>query len=62
MLIAHVLRLTKWEWFKLRKRWMPWILLGIAVLLAQIGFWASYAAYHNDTVQEVFGGGSVLQL
>ena len=58
MLITHVLRLTKWEWFKLQRRWMPWILLAIAVLLAQVGFWASYAAYHNDTVQEVFGGGS----
>ena len=58
MLIAHILRLTNWEWFKLRKRWMPWILLGIAVLLAQVGFWANYAAYHNDTVQEVFSGGS----
>ena len=58
MLIAHVLRLTRWEWFKLRKRWMPWILLGIAVLLAQIGFWASYVAYHNDDVQQVLGGGS----
>ncbi len=58
MLIAHILRLTRWEWFKLRRRWMPWIILAIAVLLAQVGFWASYAAYHNDTVQEVFGGGS----
>ena len=58
MLIAHVLRLTKWEWFKLQRRWMPWILLGIAVLLAQLGLWASYVAYHNDTVQEVFSGGT----
>lgn len=57
MLITHVLRLTKWEWFKLQRRWMPWILLAIAVLLAQVGFWASYAAYHNDTVQEVLSGG-----
>ena len=57
MLITHILRLTKWEWYKLQRRWMPWILLAIAVLLAQVGFWASYAAYHNDTVQEVFGGG-----
>ena len=56
MLIAHVLRLTKWEWFKLQRRWMPWILLAIAVLLSQLGFWANYAAYHNDTVQEVLGG------
>ena len=56
MLIAHVLRLTKWEWFKLQRRWMPWILLAIAVLLSQVGIWANYAAHHNDTVQEVLGG------
>ena len=60
MLIAHVLRLTKWEWFKLQRRWMPWILLAIAVLLSQVGIWANYAAYHNDTVQEVFAGGTSL--
>ena len=35
---------------------MPWILLGIALLLAQVGFWASYVTHHNDTVQEVLGG------
>ena len=27
-MIVPVLRLTRWEWFKLRKRWIPWILLG----------------------------------
>ncbi len=58
MLITHVLRLTKWEWFKLQRRWMPWILLAIAILLSQLGLWASYFAYHNDTVQQVLGGGS----
>lgn len=57
MLIVQVLRLTNWEWFKLRRRWMPWILLAIAVLLSQLGIWASYFAYHNDTVQEVLSGG-----
>ena len=36
-MIVHVLRLTRWEWFKLRKRWMPWILLAIAVALTQLG-------------------------
>ncbi len=60
MLIAQVLRLTKWEWFKLQRRWMPWILLAIAVLIAQLGIWASYVAYHNETVQEVFAGGTSL--
>ena len=30
-MIVHVLRLTRWEWYKLRKRWMPWILLIVAL-------------------------------
>ena len=27
-MIVQVLRLTRWELFKLRKRWMPWVPLG----------------------------------
>ena len=56
-MIAHVLRLTVWEWFKLRRRWQPWILLAVAIVLAQIGLWVSYTAYHNDTLQELMSGG-----
>ena len=40
-MIVPVLRLTRWEWFKLRKRWMPRILLGIAVVIAQSFLWSS---------------------
>ena len=40
-MIVPVLRLTRWEWFKLRKRWMPWILLGIVVIVTQISVWGS---------------------
>ena len=58
MLIRQVLLLTKWEWYKIRRLRMPWILLAIAVLVSQLGIWVDYAAYHNDTVQEVFSGGS----
>ena len=25
----QVALLTRWEWFKLRRRWVPWILLGL---------------------------------
>ena len=57
-MIAHVMRLTLWEWFKLRRRWMPWILLAVAVILVQIGVWFTYAAYHNETLQEISSGGS----
>ena len=57
-MIANVLRLTAWEWYKQRRRWMPWILLAVAIVLAQIGLWVSYVAYHNDTLQEIKSGGS----
>ena len=55
-MFAHVMRLTLWEWFKLRGRWMPWIMLAIAVVLAQLGMWFAYAAYHNQTLQELTSG------
>ena len=57
-MIVNVLRLTLWEWFKLRLRWMPWILLVIAIVIGQIGVWASYTAYHNESVQGVLSGGT----
>lgn len=57
-MIAQVARLTVWEWFKLRRRWQPWILLAVAIVLAQVGLWVSYAAYHNETLQEFMSGGS----
>ncbi len=56
--MQHTLRLTKWEWFKVRRLRMPWILLVIAVLVSQLPIWVNYLAYHNETVQEVIGGGT----
>ena len=56
--MQHTLRLTKWEWFKVRRNRMPWILLVIAVLVSQLGIWVNYLAFHNETVQEVVGGGT----
>ncbi len=58
MLIRQVLLLTRWEWYKFRRLRMPWILLAIAVLVSQLGIWVEYAAYHNDTVQDVLSGGT----
>ena len=45
-MIAHVLRLSIGEWLKIRRRWMPWILLGLIVLISQGILWGSYVAYH----------------
>ena len=46
-MIVSMLRLTRWEWFKLRKRWMPWILLVIAVVVAQSFLWSRFYSYND---------------
>ncbi len=50
--------MTLWEWRKLRRRWMPWILLAIVLILMQAAQWFTYAAYHNEALQEFTSGGS----
>ena len=57
-MIADVARLTAWEWSKIRRRWMPWILLAVAVLIMQLGLWFAYSAYHNETLQGFASGGT----
>jgi ABC-type transport system involved in multi-copper enzyme maturation permease subunit len=57
-MIADVARLTAWEWSKIRRRWMPWILLAVAVLIMQLGLWFAYSAYHNETLQGIASGGT----
>ena len=46
-MIVPVLRLTRWEWFKLRKRWMPWIFLAIAAALCQVFLWSMFYSYND---------------
>ena len=43
---GHVLRLSMGEWHKVRRRWIPWILLGIVILVSQGILWGFYAGYH----------------
>ena len=45
-MITHVLRLTRGEWYKLRRRRIPWILLGIIAAITQGVFWMGYVSYH----------------
>ena len=56
-MLSDVARLAAWEWNKLRRRWMPWILLAVAVVLTLLAFWFTYVAYHNESVQEFTSGG-----
>ncbi len=46
-MIMLVLRLTRWEFFKVRKRWMPWILLAVAIVVVQATLWGFYSSYGN---------------
>ncbi len=46
-MIAQVLRLTRWELFKVRKRWMPWIFLVVTLVVVQATLWGFYASYGN---------------
>ena len=50
--MGQVLRLTRWEWFKLRRRWMPWILLAVLVAIPQVWLWAEFFAYGNVNYYE----------
>ena len=44
-MIGHIANLGLWEWFKLRRRWMMWILLVFAILFAQLAVWGSFFSY-----------------
>ena len=54
-----ILRLSLWEWFKLRRRWMPWILLATLVLFPQIGAVSSYFIYRGDVSAGLFEGEAI---
>lgn len=43
--MAHLANLIRWEWFKLQRRWMPWVLLAIMALFSQLVLWVSFASY-----------------
>ncbi len=53
-MIAHVLRLTGWEWYKLQRRWMPRVLLAIMILFNQVVFWGAYISYRTEAFSPSF--------
>lgn len=58
-MIGEVLNLTRWEWFKLRRRRIPWILLAVSVLLLQIAYWGAYAVFRIGEDVTFGAGGRV---
>lgn len=47
-MIARILRLSVWEWHKIRRRLLPWILLAIVVILMQVAVWGAYVVYRTE--------------
>ena len=56
----QVALLTRWEWFKLRRRWVPWILLGFVLVIEQLIFWLvatlSNAVSYRSTSENIANG------
>ena len=46
-MIARLLLLIQGELFKLRRRWLPWILLAVAILVSQAFLWGFHVVYHT---------------
>ncbi len=52
-MIKHVLRVTRWELSKLRRRRMTWISLAFIVLVSQHALWDSYIQYRHAGIGRV---------
>ena len=54
-MIAHILRLSVWEWQKLRRRMLPWLLLAIVVVLMQVAVWGAYVVHRTEPFSPAHG-------
>ncbi len=54
-MMAHILRLTVWEWHKLRRRALPWVLLAIVVVLMQAAVWGPYVVHRTEPFSPAHG-------
>ncbi len=55
-MIAKISNLSRWEWFKLQRRRMLWVLLAFMLLFAQLAIWGQFFSYQNLKVS----GGEVI--
>lgn len=53
-MMAHILNLTRWEWYKLRRRWLPWIMLGLLLVVSQAYVWVSYFFNRTEQSSDVY--------
>jgi ABC-type transport system involved in multi-copper enzyme maturation permease subunit len=54
--MSMIFSICRWEWFKLARRIMPWILLGILFAFSQLSVWGGLATYASN----LSSGGRVL--
>ena len=40
--MASLALAIRWDWFKLSRRWLPWVLLLILLLMSQLAVWVNY--------------------
>lgn len=52
-MMLHITKLVKWEWFKLSRRWMPWIVLAITLVFSQMPIWGGFFDYRGRVTSEV---------
>lgn len=46
-MMKHLANLVNWEWFKVQRRWMPWILLAILLAFSQLFVWGNFFEYRG---------------
>jgi ABC-2 type transport system permease protein len=52
--VAHIMNLTRWEWYKLRRRWMPWVMLAVLLVVSQLFVWVSYSINRSEQSADVY--------
>jgi len=52
--MAHIMNLTRWEWYKLRRRWLPWIMLGVLLVVSQLFVWVSYSVNRSEQSGDIY--------
>ena len=52
-MIMPVLNQVRWDMIKLRRRWMPWVFLGVVVLVSQLRLLSEYEIYNNIDIGRI---------
>ncbi len=52
--MAHIINLARWEWYKLRRRWLPWIMLGLMLVVSQAFIWGSYFFNRGEQSRDMY--------